>query len=70
MITQTFQETCNMLMPQFSVLFDNHTVLCSFSTLRLRATLIHTIRQILVALQTTIGQRQCARMLCVRQLQW
>ena len=33
-------------------------MLCSVSTLRLSATLIHTIRQILVALRTTLRQRQ------------
>ena len=38
-----------------SVLCDNHTTLCLVSTLRLRGTLIHTIRPVLVlvALQTT-----------------
>ena len=48
-----------------SVLCGNHTTLCSVSTLRLRATLSHTIRQILVALQTTLGQHQRAGMLFV-----
>ena len=53
----------------FSVLCDNHTTLCSVSTLRLRGTLIHTIRQILVALSIIFDQHQRAGLLCVRRLQ-
>ena len=52
-----------------SVLCDNLTTLCSVSKLRLRATLIHSIRKMLVALQTTFDQHQRAGVLCVRQLQ-
>ena len=51
-----------------SVLCDNHTTFCLVSTLRLRGTLIHTTRRILVALQTTFDRHQRARMLCVRRL--
>ena len=51
------------------VLCDDFTVFCSTSTLRVRATLIHSIRQVLVALQTTLGQRQRTGMPCMRQLQ-
>ena len=51
-----------------SVHFDNHTTLCLVSTLRLRGTLIHTIRPVLVALQTTFDQHQRARMLCACRL--
>ena len=52
------------------VLFVNRTTQFSISKLCLRTVLTHTIRQILVALQTTDGQRQRAEMLCVRQLQF
>ena len=52
-----------------SVLCDNHTTLCSVSKLRLRTILTHTIRLLLVALQTILGQCRGAGMLCVRQLQ-
>ena len=44
-----------------AVLSDNHTVLCSVSTLRLRATLIQTFRQILVASENGSGSTSACR---------
>ena len=65
-IVQTFQDTDKHVGVTVPVLCDTHTTLCSVSTLRHRATLHHTIRQVLVALQTSLGQYLRAAMLCVR----
>ena len=46
---------------------DLQRVGATVSVLCVRATLIHTIRQILVAPRTTLGHRQRAGMLRVRQ---
>ena len=66
---QTLQETHKMLMPHFSVVCDNRTTLCSVIKLRFRTTLTLTIHQLLVVVQTTLGQSQRVAMLCVHNLQ-
>ena len=66
---QTLQETYNMLMPHFSVVCDNRTTLCSVIKLRFRTTLTLTIHQLLVVVQTTLGQSLRVAMLCVHNLQ-
>ena len=68
-VVQTFQDTHKVLMPQFMVLCDGRTMLCSVSTLRLLSILRYTTRLVLLVLQTNRGRHPRVGILCVRHSQ-